>query len=112
MLFDTSCDHEPKWNEREHGQMLKQAVKHISSFQYHNISYAGHYACEALKKKMVNYAIVLDDLFISTSRVVTQLEPSAGKLKKLVHPIIRPFTTTPSPLALKQKCRTGQGKTG
>lgn len=62
---------------------------------------------EALKKKMVNYAIVLENLFISTSRVGTQLEPSAGKLKNISPSNYSPLYYNPIPVGIETKTSDG-----
>ena len=96
---DTSfCDrkkvHEPSWNERVHSRILQQAVDHISGVEYHNITTArvlgelvpDNIYGEALKKKMVDYAITLGDPVIAENDVSARLGSSVGRLRRTINP--------------------------
>ncbi|KAF1998917.1 hypothetical protein P154DRAFT_536003 [Amniculicola lignicola CBS 123094] len=83
---------EPSWNERVHSRILRQAVQNTPGLAYHNITTAkviealvphNKYG-EILKKKMVDYAIVLGESIIPESIITARL--AASPLSRTVNP--------------------------
>jgi hypothetical protein len=86
--------HEPTWNERVHSRILQQVVRNISGVEYHNITTArvikglvpdNKYG-EELKKKMVDYAITIQDPLVSEDQITCRLASSAGRLYRTINP--------------------------
>lgn len=87
--------HEPTWNERVHSRILQQALRNIPGIKYHNITTSrvmkglvpdNKYG-EELRKKMVDYAITIQDPHVSEDQVTCRLASSAGKLYRTINPL-------------------------
>ncbi|KAF2835311.1 hypothetical protein M501DRAFT_942250, partial [Patellaria atrata CBS 101060] len=86
--------HEPTWNERVHSRILQQAVKHLPGLEYHNITTArvikglvpANKYGEELKKKIVDYAITLQDPLIAEEHITRRLASSTGRLYRTINP--------------------------